>query len=523
MERHDLIIVGAGPSGLCAAIEAARFGLDVVVYDENSRPGGQLFKQIHKFFGSKEHGAKLRGVTIGQDLLDQAAAAGVDVQLDSVVMGIFPERELLIHQNDYIKHVKADAIIVAAGASENAVAFEGWTLPGVMGAGAAQMFMNLNGVKPGNKVLMVGTGNVGLVVGFQLLQAGCEVVALIDAAPRIGGYGVHASKLARTGVPFYTSHTIKKAEGTDRVEGVVIAEVDDQFRFIEGTEKHFEVDTICLAVGLTPQAQLLSMAGCDMMDKGGQIPVLSDTCATSEPGIFAAGDCAGIEEASSTMIEGRIAAVSAAEYLGYLSSEEAQRLRHDHEVALDQLRIGMFAPQNRGKTYVHTDEGITLSQTLLTKGYVDDREIDSFGGIVPAKGWHPVIECTQNIPCNPCQDVCPRHCINVGETITMLPQVDAQAQCGNCGKCVAFCPGQAIFLVNEQAEEGRAYLTLPYELYPLPVQGQAGKALDRSGKVICDAEIVKVSSPKSFDKTALVTMSIPDEYAHSARFFKSIA
>lgn len=272
MERHDLIIVGAGPSGLCAAIEAARFGLDVVVYDENSRPGGQLFKQIHKFFGSKEHGAKLRGVTIGQDLLDQAAAAGVDVQLDSVVMGIFPERELLIHQNDYIKHVKADAIIVAAGASENAVAFEGWTLPGVMGAGAAQMFMNLNGVKPGNKVLMVGTGNVGLVVGFQLLQAGCEVVALIDAAPRIGGYGVHASKLARTGVPFYTSHTIKKAEGTDRVEGVVIAEVDDQFRFIEGTEKHFEVDTICLAVGLTPQAQLLSMAGCDMMDKGGRFP-----------------------------------------------------------------------------------------------------------------------------------------------------------------------------------------------------------------------------------------------------------
>lgn len=523
MKRYDLIVVGAGPSGLCAAIQAARCGLEVVVFDENARPGGQLFKQIHKFFGSKEHGAKLRGITIGENLLAEAAEAGVQVELNSVVMGIFPEKEVLVHRENRTEHYKADAIIVATGASENAVTFDGWTLPGVIGAGAAQMFMNLNGVRPGNKVLMLGTGNVGLVVSYQLLQAGCEVVALVDAGPRVGGYGVHASKLARTGVPFYTSHTIKKAEGEDHVTGVTIAEVDNHFQFIEGTEKHFDVDTICLAVGLSPQSQLLDMAGCDMAERGGRVPVSDETCATSEPGIFVAGDAAGIEEASSAMIEGRIAAVSAAEFLGFIDADSAAADRQEHYKALDRLRIGMFAPQNRGKVFTETEEGIPLSQSLLKRGYVTDEEVDSFGGVKHAEGWHAVVECTQNIPCNPCQDVCPRHCINVGSNITILPTINTEAKCSNCGKCVAFCPGQAIFLVNEDMGDGTAQITLPYEFLPLPEAGTKGKALDRSGKPVCEAEVVKVMNPKAFDHTALLTMSVPKEFVHQARFFKASA
>lgn len=523
MKRYDLIVIGAGPSGLSAAIEAARFGMEVVVFDENARPGGQLFKQIHKFFGSKEHGAKLRGITIGEDLLRDAAEAGVDVELNSVVMGIFPEKEVLVHREDRTEHYKADTIIVAAGASENAVTFDGWTLPGVIGAGAAQMFMNLNGVRPGQRVLMLGTGNVGLVVSFQLLQAGCEVVALVDAGPRVGGYGVHASKLARTGVPFYTSHTIVRAEGDDHVTGAVIAEVDKNFQFIPGTEKHFDVDTICLAVGLSPQSQLLAMAGCEMADRGGRVPIIDERCATSEPGIYAAGDCAGIEEASSAMIEGRIAAVSAAQFLGFLFDEDAAAETQTHFDALDRLRIGMFAPQNRGKVFTETEEDIPLSQSLLRRGYVTDEEVDSFGGVTHPKGWHAVIECTQNIPCNPCQDVCPRHCINVGANITTLPTINPEADCSNCGKCVAFCPGQAIFLVNEDMGDGTAQVTLPYEFLPLPEKGCAGYALDRSGAVVCEAEVVKVMNPRAFDHTALLTMSVPKDFVHQARFFKTAA
>ena len=279
MKRYDMIVVGAGPAGLSAAIEAAKKGMHVVVYDENAKPGGQLFKQIHKFFGSKEHHAKTRGFIIGQQLLKEAEDLGVRVELDSTVMGIYENKEVTVKQNGEVHHYKGDVIIIATGAAENMIPFKGWNIPGVIGAGAAQTMMNIQGVQPGSKILMVGSGNVGLVVSFQLLQAGCEVAAIIDAAPRVGGYGVHAAKLARTGVPFYLSHTVVEAKGTDRVTGAVIAQVDEHFQPIPGTEKELDVDTICIAVGLTPMSQLASNATCDMElipQKGGHVALLSE-------------------------------------------------------------------------------------------------------------------------------------------------------------------------------------------------------------------------------------------------------
>ena len=144
MKRYDLVIVGAGPAGLSAAIEAAKNGLNVVVYDENSKPGGQLFKQIHKFFGSKEHKAKIRGFKIGEELLEEADKLGVEVVLNAIVLGLHPEKELTIKVDQEVIHVKGDTVIIATGAAENMVTFRGWTLPGVIGAGAAQTMMNLN-------------------------------------------------------------------------------------------------------------------------------------------------------------------------------------------------------------------------------------------------------------------------------------------------------------------------------------------------------------------------------------------
>ena len=524
MTRYDLIIVGAGPSGLSAAVEAAKRGLKVVVFDENEKPGGQLFKQIHKFFGSKEHKAKIRGFVIGQQLLEEADAAGVEVVLNATVIGLYQDKEIVVKIGDEVRHYKGDSIIIATGAAENMVTFEGWTLPGVIGAGAAQTMMNLHGVKPGKKVLMLGSGNVGLVVSFQLLQCGCEVVALVDAAPRVGGYGVHAAKVARTGVPFYLSHTIVKAEGTDCVTGVTIAEVDEKFQFITGTEKHFDVDTICLAVGLSPMSQLLKMAGCKMEDnpkRGGQVPICDEYGRTSLPGVFVAGDVSGIEEASSAMIEGRMAGIAAAEYLGYIGKEELDTELSSLDAALDGLRQGMFAPKNRGKAITETEEGIAISENLLKHGYVADDEITRFPGFTHAVGVHPVMECTQNIPCNPCQDACPKGCIRIGEKITSLPAVNPDATCIGCGMCVASCSGQAIFLVNEHLEEGYASVTIPYEFLPLPEIGTKGVALGRNGQKVCDAEIIAVKSVPAYDKTNLLTMKVPAEFADRARFFKT--
>ncbi|MDR2428375.1 MAG: FAD-dependent oxidoreductase [Candidatus Margulisbacteria bacterium] len=522
MKRYDLIVVGAGPAGLSAAIEAARLGLRVVVYDENARPGGQLFKQIHKFFGSREHKAKIRGIKIGEELLQEATDAGVEIMLNAAVTGLFAEKEITARVNERILHRKADAIILATGASENMVNFPNWTLPGVIGAGAAQTMMNLHGVKPGERILMLGSGNVGLVVSYQLLQAGCAVAAVVDALPRIGGYGVHAAKVARCGVPFYTAHTIVRAEGGDRVTGAVIGELDKDWRIISGTEKHFAVDTICLAVGLSPMSQLCALAGCAMEDdpaKAGYVPVVDKYGETSVAGIFAAGDVSGIEEASSAMIEGRIAGLAAAHRLGFLDKGDLDARIAVQEKALAGLRQGMFAPGSRGKTFTRTDEGYPLSQNLLRKGYLDAAEISAYPGITPDKGLRPVIECAQNIPCNPCQDACPKHCITVGGTdgnITALPVFDAQKGCTGCGLCVASCSGQAIFLVDEDAGE----VTLPYEFLPLPQKGDRGRALGRDGQEVCAAEITAVKTAGVFDKTNLLTMRVPPQYAMAARFFQ---
>ncbi|MBP5175110.1 MAG: FAD-dependent oxidoreductase [Treponema sp.] len=528
MERYNLIVVGAGPAGLSAAIEAAKYGMKTVVFDENARPGGQLFKQIHKFFGSKEHKAKIRGFNIGEELLKEASDAGVEVRLNATVIGIFENKEVTVNHDGSVHHYKADSVIIATGAAENMVPFEGWTLPGVIGAGAAQTMMNLHGVRPGKKILMLGSGNVGLVVSFQLMQAGCEVVALVDAAPRIGGYGVHAAKIARTGVPFYLGYTIKKVEGTEKVEGVTIGKVDEHFKIIEGTEISFDADTVCVAVGLSPMSQLLKMTGCKMQDNprlGGQVPLVDEYGETSIPCLFAAGDVSGIEEASSAMIKGRLSGLRAAYKLGFTDEERVKDKSAEYAKDLDSLRQGMFAPSNRGKKIETTDEGIPISQNLLTKGFVSDEEILRFPGVTRQKGIHPVIECTQNIPCNPCQDACKKHCIKIGACITALPQVETGeggSSCTGCGMCVASCSGQAIFLVHEDFEPGFTAITLPYEFLPLPESGEKGVALSRSGKVLCDAEIVGVRKSPAFDHTNLLTMKVPNEFAMSARFFKSV-
>ena len=166
-----------------------------------------------------------------------------------------------------------------------------------------------------------------------------------------------------------------------------------------------------------------------------------------------------------------------------------------------------------------TDEGYALSSNLLAHGYVSDEEMAAFPSAkVYEVGIHPVIECTQNIPCNPCQEACKVGCIKVGSNITSLPVVDKQAKCIGCGMCVANCPGQAIFLVEQ--DEQWAQITLPYEFLPLPEKGTQGTALDRSGKPVCQAEVVSVRAAKALDHTALLTMRVPKEYAATARFIR---
>lgn len=254
---------------------------------------------------------------------------------------------------------------------------------------------------------------------------------------------------------------------------------------------------------------------------GGYIPECDPLGATSVPGIYAAGDVAGIEEASSAMIEGRISGAVIANYLGYLEEDALKERITELEKALDSLRKGMFAPENRGKLVTKTEEGIDTSMSLLEKGYVADDEIERYPGVTKTKGIHPVIECTQNIPCNPCQDACPKGCISIGKNITSLPVVKGDVKCIGCGMCVASCSGQAIFLVEDDIGDGFGTVTLPYEFLPLPEIGATGIALGRDGKPVCKAEVLNIRSSKAFDHTNLLTMKVPADMVMKARFFKA--
>lgn len=344
MQETDIAIVGTGPAGLAAAVEAARAGARTTLIDENQKPGGQLFKQIHKFFGAKEHYAGVRGYEIGERLLKETEERGVDVRLNTVVFGLYGQEVGLI-SNQRVSSLKAKRIILSTGACENPLAFPGWTLPGVMGAGAVQTMMNVHRVLPGKTVLMIGSGNVGLIVSYQLLQAGAEVSAIVEALPTIGGYGVHAAKIRRAGVPIMTSHTAAKATGKTRVEEVTISKIDEKWRPIKGSEQNFDVDLVCIAVGLTPLSELAWMAGCRFMylpQLGGLIPIHNDRMETTVNGLYVAGDVAGVEEASTAMEEGRLAGISACQSLRLITEKTAEEQRGDIGSRLDQLRQGPF-------------------------------------------------------------------------------------------------------------------------------------------------------------------------------------
>ena len=168
--------------------------------------------------------------------------------------------------------------------------------------------------------------------------------------------------------------------------------------------------------------------------------------------------------------------------------QEKQEQIAANEAALETLRQGMFAPCNRGKLVEKTEEGIDTAMHLLKSGYLTEEEVEKFPGVTRNKKIHPVIECVQNIPCNPCQDACPKHCIKIGSHITALPAVDPEVECIGCGLCVSSC---------------------------------RGFGYDRGGKKVCEAEVVSVKTAKAFDHTNLLTIKVPTDMVMRARFYKA--
>lgn len=351
MINKDLVIIGGGPAGLSAAKLAAESGLSSLIVERDFKLGGQLVKQTHMFFGSEKQYAKTRGIDIAKILVNDCLKFPelIEIMTDTTVVGLYKDKVLtLLHNEEYIK-VQSKAIVIATGASEKVLAFENNDLPGVYGAGAVQTLMNVHGVLPGMDVVMVGSGNIGLIVSYQLMQAGVNVKCVIEASDKIGGYKVHASKLKRLGVDILTSHSIKKANGTEFLESVVVSKLDKNWNYIEGTENTIEVDSLCISVGLSPLSSLLSMIGVDMKyvsSLGGLVPMIDSHHETSVKNVYVAGDVCGVEEASSAIVEGYLTGLVVSKDLGF-KHENYDELYRDFKAQLENLRSGPFGEKTR--------------------------------------------------------------------------------------------------------------------------------------------------------------------------------
>ena len=349
-EKHvQVLIVGGGPAGLEAGITAGKLGLSTLIIDENPKLGGQLIKQSHKFFGSKKEYAGIRGFEIAELMLAELKDCGGKSLTNTSTIGYFGRGETGRHKYLVVQQtaegyklleISTDYIVVTSGARENYLSVPGNYLPGVYGAGGVQTLMNVYGIRPGNRALVVGAGNVGLIIAYQLLQADIEVIALVEMMPQLGGYLVHASKLVRHGVPILLRHTIRKITGDEYVRRATIMEVDENGKPVEGTEQELDVDLILTAVGLSGSSEILLQAGCEqnyIEELKGWIPIHSTNMETTIEGIYLAGDSGGIAEASTAMLEGTVAAASIAEKAG-LKPEEAKKIKTEALSELNRLR-----------------------------------------------------------------------------------------------------------------------------------------------------------------------------------------
>ncbi len=359
-ENIEVAVIGGGPAGLSAAIVAAENGADVHLFDENTNLGGQLVKQTHQFFGRYEEHAGTRGTDIGKDLAKRAEEAGVNIHTNSTVLGYYHKNKIAVDAGNRLEIYGCEGIVYATGAVENFLAFENNDLPGIYGAGGVQTLMNEYGVIPGDRVLMVGAGNVGLIVSYQLLQAGVDVVEVVEAMPTIGGYQVHASKLRRAGVPISTGHTVKKALGNEQVEGAVLHELDENWEPVTGTERTVECDIICIAVGLKPDNHFLRLAGCKMKyvrELGGMVPLRTETLETSVEGLFVAGDSAGIEEATVAILEGELTGAAVTEKIKG-GSEKLLAVKKRARAGIEEMRKGPYGQRPLEGVRACTFEGV---------------------------------------------------------------------------------------------------------------------------------------------------------------------
>ncbi len=324
MVRRELVIVGGGPAGMAAALAAHARGVrDILILERDQYLGGILNQCIHPGFGLDYFKETLTGPEYADRFIKKVTALpGIEIGLKSFVTGLTPNKILTVLKPGTAQEIKAKALIMATGCRERTreMAHIPGTRPaGVFPAGLAQKMINCEGLLPGMRIVVVGSGDIGLIMARRLTLEGAEVPAVVEIQPKTRGLVRNVVQcLEDFDIPLYCRHRVAQIHGRDRVEKVSVVKVDDRGRDVPGSGFTLECDTVLVSIGLIPENELLEMAGAEM-DKTTNTPIAKKLNETSLPGVFVCGNAARIYDVVDAVSrDSDLAGRQAAEYLGGL-------------------------------------------------------------------------------------------------------------------------------------------------------------------------------------------------------------
>lgn len=299
-EEVDVAVIGGGPAGLAAGMAARQAGAErVVLIERGEQLGGILNQCIHDGFGTKNMGKALTGPEYAQIYIDHAAAAGVDCYLNTMVLNLTPARELTVCSKDGVRRIRAKSVVLCMGCRERtrgAIGIPGYRPSGVFTAGVVQYYMNIRNLSVGRKVVVLGSGDVGLIMARRLTLEGAQVPCVAEILPYPSGLMRNVVQcLEDYDIPLYLSTTAVEIHGRDRITGVTLARIGPRGGIVPGSKRLVECDTLMLSVGLIAENELAKKAGVSLSPITGG-PIVDDRFQTSVPGIFSAGNALQVHD-----------------------------------------------------------------------------------------------------------------------------------------------------------------------------------------------------------------------------------